>query len=67
MIQQKEISENTYYTAKEAAKILRVGYQTLLKHASQGLIPSKKIGLKVLIPRAEVDPIQKAEVDETKE
>jgi excisionase family DNA binding protein len=34
----------TFYTIKEAAKLLQLGERTILDHARRGKIPARKIG-----------------------
>lgn len=46
--------EISYLTRKETAKLLKVSYPTLLSYVKRKIIPSNKIGGKVLFEKCEV-------------
>ena len=45
-------NENVVLTATEAARLLRIGRATCYEQIRQGVIPSKRIGRRILVPRA---------------
>ncbi len=49
------ITDNRYYTVKEAAQILRVHPRTVRRWLKEGKLKGKKIGRIWLIPKTEID------------
>ena len=45
-------NENLVLTATEAARLLRIGRATCYEQIRQGVIPSIRIGRRIIIPRA---------------
>ena len=45
-------AENVVLTATEAARLLRIGRATCYEQIRQGVIPSIRIGRRILVPRA---------------
>jgi excisionase family DNA binding protein len=45
-------NENVVLTATEAARLLRIGRATCYEQIRQGVIPSIRIGRRILVPRA---------------
>ena len=45
-------NENLVLTATEAARLLRIGRATCYEQIRQGVIPSIRIGRRIIVPRA---------------
>ena len=46
-----------YYTASQAAELLKLNYHTLLARARRGEIPSEKFGWSVMFKKETIDAI----------